>query len=36
VPSIGGFDDDTDYEGDDEDLMRDPIVQIDMQVCNVF
>lgn len=32
VPSTGGFDDDTDYEGDDEDLMRDPIVQVDMQV----
>ncbi|KIP03840.1 hypothetical protein PHLGIDRAFT_31632 [Phlebiopsis gigantea 11061_1 CR5-6] len=31
VPSLGGFDDDTDYEGDDEDLMRDPIVQVDMQ-----
>lgn len=32
VPSTGGFDDDTDYEGDDEDLMQDPIVQVDMQV----
>lgn len=35
VPSIGGFDDDTDYEGDDEDLMRDPIVQVDMQASVV-
>ncbi|GJE89716.1 ARM repeat-containing protein [Phanerochaete sordida] len=31
IPSFGDFDTDTDYEGDDEDLMKDPIVQVDMQ-----
>lgn len=32
IPSFADFDDGTDYEGDDEDLMRDPLVQVDMQV----
>lgn len=31
MPSFADFDDGTDYEGDDEDLMKDPLVQVDMQ-----
>lgn len=36
MPSFADFDADTEYEADDEDLMKDAIVQVDMQVCSTF